>query len=409
MEEKKGEGSWWKGLVLTAVTAVTAGIAVFFNQKKSKQERKKEKEINNSYKSSTSNTDVDNRTQCTLCKESDMQLDHFHKSPMSEDEYEELKPFIQTCADEAIKTAYIKRQFNNLLKCDMPLSDLCRVKNNPTKFRGIVRRNGKISKQASFSEAGLHHSAPLLIREFLSFLTSQHYLHEINNKLNNIIKIIEEVRQDQYDTDISTLKSAFKGLVELDNKSTYDAQDKGRACRYSDKISQILEKYRSKLSRIDVKDLSIDGKMIKLIDKANVSFKVKRLQDINYFDFLEIVMDAEYLFFFATMIELQIAEFLRNEEDMHIYANRLDAQKVYFFKYKDQFEKIKHSVLKYIESKKDEAWIKGDITEKLKEQSENFDKAEKMITDIQKLCNVEICIKAQEDGTLTKYIGYSNA
>lgn len=47
------------------------------------------------------------------------------------------------------------QSFDGLLKCDIPIKDLCNVKDKNFSLWGFVITDGKISKQAKFERAGI--------------------------------------------------------------------------------------------------------------------------------------------------------------------------------------------------------------------------------------------------------------
>lgn len=132
---------------------------------------------------------VDNENiQLTILNDNSVNLDLFRESPMSENEVNEWKSLISALVGENSKNALTAISFNGLLKCDVPLKDLCRVVNDPGSLRGMVISGGKISKQASFSVAGLGNVAPLLVYQCMAAVTSQYYQQIITERLNSIEK-----------------------------------------------------------------------------------------------------------------------------------------------------------------------------------------------------------------------------
>ena len=128
----------------------------------------------------------DKNIQLTILDNNSVDLEYYQGSSISENEINEWKSLISTIGGETAKTALTAFSFNGLLKCDVPLKDLCKVKGNPEAMRGLVMNDGRISKQASFTKAGVSSVAPLLVFQCMAAVTSQYYQHIITERLNTI-------------------------------------------------------------------------------------------------------------------------------------------------------------------------------------------------------------------------------
>lgn len=286
------------------------------------------------------------------------------------------------------------------MKCDVPLKDLCRVNGNPDAMRGMVIKNGKISKQASFSETELGNMAPLMVFQCMVAVTSQYYqqviferLNAIDNKLNHIIEFLAA-------DDRAKLIVSYNRFVELSQKNTYDIADKQIISEFSNYVEIIREKYRHLLASIN--NLNVDYEWS---DKKEAELKIQALKDSKYFDYLDIAMQAEVLTFIASAISMKVAGYLGNEEDITNYANRMSLD--YWNKYVDQFNRIKHDVIKYLELEAEASWTqRKSITELKEQQLKQFNEVEASMRRLQKQFEYRTIqyLVPQEDGSLKKYI-----
>lgn len=161
---------------------------------------------------------ADDCIQITILNDKRLDLTQYREVLISDKEANEWKALISTLGGEMAKTIMTVSSFNGLVKCDVPLKFLCRIKDNPHSMRGMVLNDGKISKHASFSETGLGSVAPLLVYQCMAAVTSQYYqqiiaerLNVIDSKLDNVIEILTE-------DDRSKLKVAYSRFVGLSKK-----------------------------------------------------------------------------------------------------------------------------------------------------------------------------------------------
>ena len=344
---------------------------------------------------------VDDCMQLTVLKENSVDLVHCQESPMDEHEANEWKALISTFGSETVKTTLSASAFNGLLKCDVPLKELCRIKDNPGAMRGFVINNGKISKQASFSEIGLGNVTPLLVYQCLAAVTSQYYQQIITERLNVISAKIDSIIEILTAGDRAKLRVAYNRFIELSKKNTYDTPDKVLVSEFSGWVEVIRERYRILLSGIS---LNINSK---LSDKKEAESKIQALQNSHYFDYLDMAMQSESLVFIASVVSMKVAKYLGNNEDVKIYAGRMSLD--YWNNYVDQFNRIKHDVIKYLELEADASWMQGESITAMKEkQLKIFNNVEESMLRLQRQfeCRTTQYIKVQEDGTLKKYISF---
>ena len=348
----------------------------------------------------------DEHTTFTIIDDSkNIDLLHCQEIPLKKEEVNEWKSFVSTISGEAMKLALAKVAFNGLLKCDVPISALCKVKDHPELMRGLVIKDGKISEQAQFAEAGWGAAAPLIFFQCMAIVTSQYYLHiiterldKIDNKLDNIFKIIVT-------DDISKVKIAYKQLVELSKKNTFDIEDKRSVSDISKEVDVVREKYKSLLLGIGNKFV-VDYSLFS--DVTEAERKINALEESQYFQYLGITIQAETVFFIASIVSLKIANYLGNNEDAKICANRINPN--FWNNYVDQFCKIRHDVVKYLELQEKAAWINDESIKSMKETyAEKFDEMEKSMLNLQNALNTKCVqyIKFYEDGTAKRFIPLS--
>lgn len=117
-------------------------------------------------------TGSDSHVEFTIFEDNSIDLERCQESLMSDKEIQEWKSFFSTLGGETTQTALTAFAFNGMLKCDVPLKYLCRVNGNPNAMRGMIIKNGKISQQATFSEAGFGNMAPLMVFQCMAAVTS---------------------------------------------------------------------------------------------------------------------------------------------------------------------------------------------------------------------------------------------
>ena len=386
-------------IAAAAAGAIEEGVR---NLLRNKGQKKLQEAVN---KSSPKPAKVDltvpnNHVQLTILDDNNIDLVRCQESSMSDKEIQEWKSLLSTLGGETTKAALTASTFNGLVKCDVPLKDLCRVNGNPDAMRGMVIKNGKISKQASFSETELGNMAPLMVFQCMAAVTSQYYqqviferLNAIDNKLNHIIEFLAA-------DDRAKLIVSYNRFVELSQKNTYDIADKQIISEFSNYVEIIREKYRHLLASIN--NLNVDYEWS---DKKEAELKIQALKDSKYFDYLDIAMQAEVLTFIASAISMKVAGFLGNEEDITNYANRMSLD--YWNNYVDQFNRIKHDVIKYLELEAKASWKqRKSITELKEQQLKQFNKVEASMRRLQKQFEYRTIqyLVPQEDGSLKKYI-----
>ena len=164
----------------------------------------------------------------------------FKEIRMKENEVKIWRAFLNDLSGETIKAGFLKKSFSGLLKCNVPLNELCLAKDHPNMFRGIVRRGGKISQQPLFSEAGFSQVAPLLGYSFATELVRQHFKQRLYEELLEIKRVIEKQTQYVNDEKWAILRRAHQTFLHLCKKEHYDLADKVRCERHIDEITDIF-------------------------------------------------------------------------------------------------------------------------------------------------------------------------
>ena len=330
----------------------------------------------------------------------DYDMTPFKEVPISSSEADKWKSILSAIAGETSKIGTAEYAIHGLLKCDVPIKDLCRIKANPDAMRGFIYNDSKIIKHASFTEAGLTNMAPLMVFQLLAFVTSQYYqqiiterLIAIEAKLDNILKHLEA-------NDMAELKVAYNELVSLSKKRTYDISDKDTAYKFLNQVQVIREKYRIIVSNINPP--AIDWSWS---DKKEAEHMIKALYDSKYLDYLEIALQAELLVFIASAICMRIADKLENEEDLKRFAERMDPD--FWNEYENKFNSIRHVVMATLELEAGSSLFQSEFINSLKDEMEmrfkEVDNTRKNLQEIYAQRTVQY-IRIHEDGTVKKYM-----
>lgn len=319
---------------------------------------------------------------------------------MNKEEIDMWKSFISNCVGGGAQIGMDVSAVKGLLKCDVPLNELFKIKDNPGAMRGFVRENGRFTKQATFTEAGLGSVAPLMIYQCMAFVTSQYYQQIITERLEEINGKLDKIIQHFSADDRAILKIAYKRFVELQKKNTYDIADKVEALKFLYWAQLIGERNRYFLFAI--KDLNIE---YAITDKKEAERKIQKLQSSRYFEYLDLTIQAEVMTFIAYAVLIKIAKYLGNDEDVKIYMDNLNVN--FWDKYDSQFSKLKHDVIKYLELESESSMIsKKSITAMKNAQLKEFNNIKTDMLNRQELLNRTIVqyIEVKEDGTIRKYM-----
>jgi len=338
----------------------------------------------------------------SLVNDSNSDLSKYQEVQMNDDLAQNLMQ-LSFVGGETIKALLNAQAFNGLLKCDIPLKYLCRIKDNPAVMRGFVLNNGKITKQAAFTEVGLEKVTPLFVFQCLSVITSQYYQHVISEnliaidaKLGVVIKMLEA-------DDKACLTTAYDQCLSMSRKNTYDIADKGIMSACTASIQKIRDKYNELLSGITNLDIESHWS-----DKKEAEHKIKKLQSSNYFNYLDMVILAEALLYMSYATSIKVAQYLNNEEDANIYLSKINLN--FWYKYVDQFNRLKHDVIKYIEIEEEKSLFGTDNITALKNaQIKRFADMEAKVQSITSVLDSQttLYIQTSDDGTAKAFISLS--
>lgn len=332
--------------------------------------------------------------------DSNLNLARCQEINLTKEELDEWKSFLSTTGGEAFKAALAANAFNGLVECNVPLKDLCRVNGNPDLLRGyVVGGDGQIIEHAKFQEVGIANAAPLLIFQCMAAVTSQYYQQIITERLNDIDAKLDELL-NIFDADKKAkLKVAYDHFADLSKKSEFDDTDKIEIVMFTKEVEELRESYRIRLFEIN---LNLND--FAATDKMEAELKIKKLHDSDFFNKLEMAMQAEALCFIASAVSVKVANYLGKNEDAKIYAKRMDLDWNICV---DQFNRIKHDVLKYLELQANSSFLKTDSIKAMREDmNKKFGEVESRMLKLQNQLDHKTVqyVKFKEDGTAKKYI-----
>lgn len=342
--------------------------------------------------------------QLSRISREDVDLQQMQEVPLSQSLEQEILQ-LSPIAGETLKAWLNIESFNGLLKCDVPLQDLCRLKDNPLAMRGWVVNDGRISKQAVFTEAGKANVAPLLIFQCMAAITSQYYQHVISLRLDGmdskINKILEMLKED----DKATLSSAYNQCIVMGGKSAFDSQDKLIVEGIINSVVKMRNKYRSMLLNIKVTQLDIQDYFWN--DKKEAETKVNKFEETDYLFKLDMTLCAEFILFIALNTAIRISQYFNNDEDTEKYFNQMEFN--FVDTYVDQFNKIRHDVIKYLELQEASAVLYKKELKSLKDQQlVKFNEMERKMQKITSAFNVNTTLYLKPEGEKVKaYISVS--
>ena len=344
-------------------------------------------------------TVADGRISITTNDE-EQDLSLFEEVPISSSEADEWKNVFSSVLGETAKTGTAAYSIHGLLKCDLPIKDLCRNSANPDAMRGYVRGEKGYKAHASFTEASWTKIAPLLVLQIAATATSQIYYHIITKKLNKIESKLDDILEYLEAKDRSKLEVSYEELKDLSIKSKYDDSDKLTASNSLRQVRVIKKTYWHLLSTVNPPDKGFSWS-----DKKEAENMIKALLDSKYLDYLERTLQAEILVFIASAICMRIAYKLGNVEDIEIYAEKMNPD--FWEEYAPKFEEIRHNVVKTLELEADSSWFQEQSIRAMKEEIEKrFNEVEKVRNDLQEIYAQKTVqyIRIHEDGTVKKYM-----
>ncbi len=352
------------------------------------------------YTAGEDDSDLKNRVLISIVEE-EYDISNCIEIQISESEVDDWKAFFSMYGGKTVESILTSSTTSGLLKCDVPLKDLFRIKNKPEMMRGWVMRDGKFSKQAAFSEVGVSKIAPLLAFQCMAAVTSQYYQQILIDKLENIETKLDNILSILRNEDRAKLSVAFGNLREISQKHDFDMADKIEVTNFAEQTAVIREKYQTLLNGINLNPVA------KWSDKKEAEGMIDNLEKSNYFHYLEMAMQAECLYFMANVILMQITKC--NKDDQKRYSGRINLD--FWNTYSPQFKKIRHEVIRYLELEAKASLVQGESIMLMKKNQQNlFDKFEKDMLNLESQFNIDtqIFIQVQESGELKQYLNLND-
>ena len=395
-----------KTIAVILIAAVSAGGAIYREWRKHRQKKLQKRVNSTSPVSKDSDTFVEDDQIRFSIIENEFDVTKYDEFSVSEKESEEWKTLLSTLGGEFGKVILTTSSFNGLLKCNVPVKTLCRVKDTPELLRGFVLdENGKITKQASFSEVGISNVAPLFVYQLMAAVTSQYYQQIITDRLNVIDSKLTEIIQILIVDDQAKLKVLYSRFFELSKKTSFDIADKVSANDFHKEIGIVGQKYFDLLQNIESK-LKVS---FKNTNKAEAKQKVAKFESSNYLKYLEMAMQSDALLYMSNIIMIKIAKALKNDQDAEMYLKRINLD--FWNKYSGQYHRVKHDIIEYLELERKNAMInKGLIAQLIEEQTEKFKDFEEEMLRLQNQFDLTAVyiIRKQDNGELKRYVPKRN-
>lgn len=395
------------GLAIKAVMTIIAAMAIITVEAGRRRlrnyiQKKRQKKVDDGWlREAQCNSPVEsNYLKFGVVPDFELPSDKYTTIPLSEAEEMEWKSLFSLLGGETIRGGLTAYSFDGLLKCDLTVSELCRVKDNPSLMRGYSVEYGRISKQAKFEKVEFSSIAPLMIYQCIAVITSQYYLQVITERLRVIDKKLDEIFNFLLADDKAALHVAYVRLLELNLKTSFDIADKEIVSVFSNSVEKAKVKYKSLLANI--KNFNIESKN-KDIEEAKS--KITRLKDSHYLDYLQMVMLSEVLSYIANVVSLKMAKSMNATEDVKNFMKRLNLD--YWKNYQNQFARLRYDVITYLELSAKDSWFESKKIQRLKEEQEAvFEKLEVSLIEIQNSLDQRIVqyLKIDKDGSIKKYM-----
>lgn len=335
----------------------------------------------------------------------DIDWDSYQRIDMGQDESDQWKSLVSTFGGEAVQCFMATSEVDGLLKCDMPLSALCRVKDNPELMRGFFKDGGKFKRHATFSEVKLGDVAPLIVFRCMAALTSQYYQQINTEKLDSIKGDLENIIKSLNANEQAKIQTLFRRIIELSGKSKYDIADKMQVVDFYNQMEVVRDANYALLP--SVSDLKVEYAWS---NKKEADLKIEALEKSGFFHKLDMAMKADTLLLMADILLIKIAVTLGDDEDRNIYLNRMNLNLNIWDKYIDRFNLIKHDVLEYLRLQSDDAFFGGSINEKRGKYKKIFDEIESSMLELQNKFDYKSVhlLKFEKNGTLKEFVKCDN-
>lgn len=398
MEE--GNNKHGLGTILGAGAGVLAVGGIFLmKSRRKKQAEKRQKKVNDTFMAPKTGSQVTNRgLEITVMPNSDLPA-KMKPVVLSQEEADGWKPFILDSLGQIGRAGINTNAVDGLLVCNVPISELTEVKGNPGQLRGYITKDGKFSEQAKFQEAGIKQAAPLLIMQAMAAVTSQYYQQVITERLNLIEQKVDLIASYLEKEDRAKLADAYRQLQNFSKLDHFMEIDVQTLESISSTVFIVREKCREMLKEVD---LTANWAWK---DSAEAKIKMSKLDESNYFKYLDMAKTAEVLFFASHILLLRAADNLNLESiRKENYFNEINPR---FWKYYcEDFAKKRHDVLEYLKLTKDSALIgEEEIVGYQKDAKKQFDQAEESFKKAESECDqrIRIVLDIDKDGNVIEY------
>lgn len=197
-------------------------------------------------------------------------------------------------ANQSATLAQIAKQApNGLFTATVDPTKLSKFKNGT--LTTMVRKEGKLSNHAGFSQVALEQSInPAMVlsagMQAMSIVSGTYYLNQLNSQITQIDNKLEELLKVHHDANIGKLIAARKGLSDIAVRDVVDIVDLNAIRAYKKTAVEIQEEYSYSLQR----------KEKELVNSKKV--QESELDDINFY--MSVAFEASKLSLFAELIEL---------------------------------------------------------------------------------------------------------
>lgn len=164
-------------------------------------------------------------------------------------------------ASELFKDGLILEKTSKLFKCDTSINSL--MKFTTGGYGSAIMKDGKISEHAKFFPVGGDISkviSPFLILQIASVALGQYFMHQINEKLGEILNIVKEISMKMEYEKMAELKTIISEILEIKNKKTIDKDDINKLDNLKQKTKDIFNYYEIKIKNTTINEIDFGNK-----------------------------------------------------------------------------------------------------------------------------------------------------
>lgn len=351
--------------IIAAIIAALGALVLSYKETRKNRQDKLQKDVDNAYSDQSKDSGFEYIPNKYEAIEASCELTPtFEEIKLTTAKDDRLRMLANNSIGEAIKLGVVTQNFHGLLKSDIPISELCRVAGHPEYLRGFAIVDNKIAGHAKLKEVSGSVLTPVIIMQVLTVVTSQYHMQHITESLNDINREIKSIKDNLLSGDYGKLEASLDALNELMSKTKFDDADKQRALATADTINVIRKQYKKLF--LDIQDVNIEYSWSGYKESRN---KVKKIEASNFWINLNMAMQAEKLWLMASLVLVQIAKNLGNEEEVRIYQQRINLD--FWSEYGEKYNRVKHDVIKYLELEIENSTIFQNKIEKLKQEQES--------------------------------------